>query len=771
MLKKARAWKISWPAPSFFRSRPLLCGVLAFALGILISRFVPFGCWMIAAFLLTVVFACLLRRVKILAYMLVLLSLALLGLSRAALEWDIPKMPEETRWTVSGIVDGPVSQGEKAISFFMKDVHVLSESEEWTPIHSNLYCYYPTEAITRLRHGQEVRVTGSRYLPSVPRNPGGFDQKTWLAQKGAHVRLYATSAPKVLKQAGFSIRGFAYNIRDELGARMDVQFEQTAPIVRAMLLGDQTKVPDEWSDWMRDSGIVHLLAVSGLHVALWYFLLDRLLRFLPFSPRVRWWLLLCILSAYALLTGLADSVLRASVMLLMIQGGHVLKRKVDPVSSLAFAAGCILTVRPLDLFAPGFQLSFCAVLGLVLLRPTLRKALPSKPLWLWDGLSTTVAAELGFLPAVASWFGNVSVIGLLVNLVAVPLAGLLIPAAVLGTALYAIWSPLGWPLIMAAKGLAIVLLLSAKVGAAIPMAILRVPAFAWWTVITFFLVMLLCSTAVIWRWRLRIACAALAACLAIGIGYLHGDFFVRYIQLDVGQALSGVLHVGGKTFVYDCGNKNSDLTEYLIHSGSEVEGLFLSHPHADHIDGLGELLDAKIPVHNVYVPSNAEAFGGEAEYRELLSRAWTAGATVTDIATGDTLSLNGLHARVVAPERGATRGNDPNDRSIVLLVEIGNQALLLCGDADGAAEPLGVDCDVLQVAHHGSRLSAQSDFLADATPEIALISTGRNSYGHPNPEAVQRLEDAGADVFITRDTGAVTVYFTGDQIRVEAYCR
>ncbi len=770
MLTKVRSWKISWPAPSFFRTRLLFCGILAFAIGILLSLYVPYGHWMIIAFFAAAALALVLRRVKILVGMLALLSMVLFGLSRAALEWDVPEMPEDAKWTVSGIVDGPITQSEKAVSFFLSDVSVLSESEEWIPIHSNVYCYYPTESKVRLEHDQEVRVSGSRYWPSVPRNPGGFDQKTWLAQNGAHVRLYATSAPKILKQAEFSVRGLAFKIRGDLGARVDKLFGQTAPIIRAMLLGDQSRVPDEWSGWMRDSGIVHLLAVSGLHVALWYLLLDRLLKFLPVSPKTRWWLLAILLSVYSTVTGLADSVIRAAIMLLMIQGGYVVKRKVDPITSLSFAAFFILAVRPLDLFAPGFQLSFCAVLGLVLLRPSLKKVLPSRPSWLWDGLSTTAAAELGFLPAVATWFGNVSLIGLLLNLLAVPLAGLLIPVAAMGTALHALWAPLGWGLVMAAKGMAVVLLLAAKVGAAIPMAVLRVPAFAWWTAIAFFITLLLCSTAVIWRWRFRIACAALAACVAVGAGYIHGDFFARYVQLDVGQALSGVLHVGGKTFVYDCGNTNSDLTEYLIHSGADVEGLFLSHPHADHIDGLGELLDAKIPVRNIYVPTNAEAFGGEAEYRELLSRAWIAGATVTELAAGDILSLNGLTARIIAPERDATRGGDPNDQSIVMLVEIGPHTLLLCGDADGVAEPLGVDCDVLQVAHHGSSKSAQSDFLADATPNIALISTGRNSYGHPNPEALQRLEDAGAEIFITRDTGALTVYFAGEEIWVEAYC-
>jgi competence protein ComEC len=109
-------------------------------------------------------------------------------------------------------------------------------------------------------------------------------------------------------------------------------------------------------------------------------------------------------------------------------------------------------------------------------------------------------------------------------------------------------------------------------------------------------------------------------------------------------------------------------------------------------------------------------------------------------------------------------------QSIVLLIEIGVWKLLLCGDADGAIEPIGVDCDVLQVAHHGSKNAAGEFFLLDATPDIALVSVGGNPYGHPDPQTLERIGDVGAKLYRTDESGAITVFFGSESLRVEVYC-
>lgn len=771
MLTKARAKGIPWPAPSFFTSRPLLCGAVCYAAGVALSGRVGYSRWL---WVFTAVSAalglCATRLSARTAKRLLLLALCALGLTRGGMELAVPNLPRTGRWTAEGTVAGAVRHTGSGAMFYLGDLWITDAEGAQSAVDSNLYVYYPTAAALPLRNGQRVRVEGTGYLPSGRRNPGGFDQRMWLAQSGAHIRLYASSAPKVLAAAGWSPRGIAIAVSDALGARLDRVFGGASPIVRAMLLGEQDAVPDTWRDWMTDSGIVHLLAVSGLHVGLWYLLLGYALRLLPVSPRTRWWLLCALLFVYAMVTGLKASVLRASIMLLALGGGQVVRRKVDPLTSLSLAALLILLVRPLDLFSAGFQLSFLAVLGIALLRPALQRLLGFLPGRAREPVGMTLAAQLGSLPTAAYWFGRVSVVGILTNLVAVPLAGLLIPAAAAGTALEAVWAPLGWPLVEAVKGMAALLLLLSRAGAWVPFGVARVGAFAWWTAAWYGACLLLCSTAVVWRWRTRAVAMGTAFLVVLCFGYADGYFTgVRYVQLDVGQALSGVLHVGAKAYVYDCGEENNDLTEYLLYTGASVEAVFLSHPHSDHTGGLSELLEAGIAVKTVYVPANATAFGAESGYAGRLALAEENGAAVVALQAGDVLDLGGVTATVIAPDREPLRGNDPNDRSLVLLMKAGNHALLLMGDADGAAEPLGIDCDVLQVAHHGSQAAAGEAFLLDATPDIALISTGRNSYGHPHADTLRRLAEAGADIYSTQESGALTVYFERDDIRVEAY--
>lgn len=771
MLQKVRAQGLPWPAPSFFRSRPLLCGTLAYAAGIALARFFSYTLWIWPVAAACIAVAVLLRGRPRVLWLAALAGMMLLGMARGGAALNTPALPPMGVWEAEGVVAGEVTQNDRGVMFWLRDVRVRSEDGQETGIKGRLYCYWTTKSAAGLANGQRVTVEGNSYMPSHPRNPGGFDQAMWMAQNGAHVRLYATSAPKVVQQAGFDVRGLALAINARLGAYLDTLYGDTSPVIRAMLLGDQRVMPDEWSQWMRDSGIAHLLAVSGLHVGIWFLLIEWVARRLPLSPKARFGLLLLLLASYALISGLKPSVLRASLMLLSLQGARLSRQKADPLTNLSLAALLILLVRPLDLFGASFQLSVCAVLGIALLGPVLEKKMTKGPAWLAGGLQITVAAQLGIQVPAARWFDTVSLPGVALNLIAVPLAGLLIPVAALGAALSKIWMPLGWLLVHAARGMTLSLLVLSRLAAAVPLGVFRVGAFAWWTVLAYFACLLLCSNAVVWRWRARGAAMMLAVVLACGMGYLYGSFQVRYVQLDVGQALAGVLHVGGKTYVYDTGEENSDLTEYLLYTGCAVEGLFLSHPHSDHVGGMTELLLSGIPVKTVYVPVRADAFGAEPFYASRLEMAVARGAEVVKVSAGDVLSLGGVTALVIAPEAEITRGSDPNDRSIVLRLEIGGRSLLLMGDADGAAEPLGVDTDVLQVAHHGSGNAARPAFLADAAPDIALISVGKNIYGHPNADTIARLEAAGAAVYSTQQSGAITLYFMPSGIRVEEYVR
>ncbi|MCL1796191.1 MAG: ComEC/Rec2 family competence protein, partial [Clostridia bacterium] len=653
MLKDARAsMRIPWPAPSFFTARRLMCVSLCYGAGVASARYIPYGQWMFVGAAALFALSLLCRKVRGLFPALVAVSVGLLGLGRSCLEIKVPEMPEFGRWEVSGTVNGNLRHGASRDTFFLVDVAVRPEgSDAYIPIDSALYVSSePVNALTP-SHGQRVGVSGVSYEPTPRRNPGGFDQKSWLAQNGAHVRLYAAGAPKLLKESEFSIKGFALSISQTLADRMDALFGNASSIVRAMLLGDRDDVPDEWRQWMSVSGIAHILSVSGLHVGLWYLILERLLRSAPLSPRARLIILTAFLSFYALLTGLSPSVLRATLMLLFIQSARLARRKVDPLTSLSAAAVCILLFRPLDLFSAGFQMSFCAVFGLSMLRPQLNRLIRIKPAFLSESLTTTVAAQIGILPAQLGWFGYFSLIGFAANLATAPLAGFLIPTATVALLLHAIWPPLAFIPVHMTRGLVAQIVLLSQAASAPSFAAMRLGAMSTAGIATFFMCLALCSSATVWKARARAALMAVLATGVVAAGAVHGDFGARYVQLDVGQALSGVLHSGGRAIVFDTGNAYSDLADYLLYTGSRVEALFLSHPHEDHTSGIDRVLDSRIHIDTLYVPANADAFGAEPEYYNRIARAVAAGAELVEIAAGDALTLLGYPATVIAPER------------------------------------------------------------------------------------------------------------------------
>lgn len=765
--KEGAREKPSWPAPSFFACRPLFTGVCCMAAGILLAEAArgspPLAAMMVVAAVAALLFGR--KRLRVLALCFVL------GAGNAAWRLRAPDLPPVGAWTVEGTICGEVRVHGEGAGCDLKDVTVFTSEGGEAALPGRLYVYFAKDGASGLVCGQRVRAEGKAYALEGRRNPGGEDERLTMARRGVVARLYAPEMVRVTGEAGFSLTGWALAARNALCARMDALFGAASPVARAMLLGDAGGMPEDWRQWMNRGGVAHLLAVSGLHVALWFVLLRRLIQPLHARPWQRLLLLTALLMLYALLTGLRDSVLRASVMLLTLETARVARRKADPLTSLALAAGIILLFRPLDLFSAGFQLSFGAVLGLCLVKPLLTRRAPDNFLGkVWGNAATTAAAQLGALPAMASCFGMVSVAGLAANLLAVPLAGLLLPCGALAVALDAVWTPLAAVPAQVTRGLAAMLLRLAQIASQTPVSAPRVPCFAPWTTAAWWAGLFLCCDAVVWSARARLRAAALATALAVACGLCFAEPRMFYEQLDVDEGLCGVLHVGAQRYVYDCGEAGGGLADYLRRYAGGVEAVVLSHPHYDHCDGLADLLREGVPIGVVCVPENAGAYGQDAEYDALLQAVREAGIPVVELSAGDWIHTGKLTVEVLAPERAPGRGTGPNDRSLALRVEAAGYALLFTGDGDGATEPWGVPCDVLQVAHHGSARASNPKALEGMSPRVALISCGNSPY-HPDAETVERLERAGAEVFVTRESGAIRVILDENGLAVEEFCR
>jgi competence protein ComEC len=616
-----------------------------------------------------------------------------------------------------------------------------------------------------LMTGQRVDVE-ARLRPVVGfRNPGGFDYAAHLRRDGILVvgsvradRVIAGEAPEPSWP-----RRTRSTVREAIGRALP---PASAALLSGLLLGERTDLPAEVDEAFRRAGVYHVLAVSGFNVALVAGATWTLLTLVRAGRRGAAIGAIGAVIGFALVVGPEPSVLRAVVMAVLVLGALVLDREASALNSLAVAAVLILAARPGDLLEPGFQLSFAATAGIVV-APLPRGLLAG-------ALGVSLAAQLAVLPVTLVHFNQFSLIGPLSNLVVVPLAGL---ATVLGLAggastfasetLGALFLHATWPLLLLQRWVA-------ASAAAVPGALIYLPAPAGAAVLAYVIGLASARLA----WHLRAASPDRARRAAVGAGVMlaialivslwpvirPADGRLRVTVLDVGQGEAIVVEApDGRTLLIDAGPGGS----LRLDTGERVVAPFLWNR------GILNLA-AAITTH-----ADQDHAGGMPAVRRRLPIAeeWAAGAW-------DRRWIGGVLVRRLAPAAGMA-ALSRNDQALVLRIDHGLVSFLLTADLTAAGEGallatgLPVQATVLKVAHHGSRHASTAEFLARVRPAFAVISVGaRNSYGHPAPETLARLEATGARIYRTDRDGGVVFETDGRSLAVtrwaaaatERYC-
>jgi competence protein ComEC len=558
-------------------------------------------------------------------------------------------------------------------------------------------------------------------------------------------------------------------------------FPRAAGLATALVWARKEGLDPETRDAFSRAGTAHLLAISGFHVGVVGGLLLMVLGHLgaPYTCRA----LLATLGVwiYVLVIGAPDAALRAAILLSVLVGGRVLDRPVAPLGALAAAFVAFLFFDPGGLTRPGFQLSFAGAMGLVLgYRPlTERVSGWSRirlPRVLVTGAASGIAATLATLPLVAWHFGRVSLVGIPVTLLAAPLVACAIPG-VFATLLVSLFH-MGLAGFLA-PGVESVLLLFAWVvrsGAALPFASVWVSGP---TVLAGALGTALGLLALRARSGLRrirrpvfLAWAAAAGILASPIAvHVATQGVLELVVLDVGQGDALLLRSpGGRWLLIDAGPRHDGydsgtqkVLPYLRKRDVRaLDLMILTHPDMDHVGGAPSLLRG-FPILGVADPG--EVVGKEL-FLDVLTAAQGRGVPWRILQAGDSLHVDGVALRVVAPEGAGkeSENGDSNPASVVLELRFGAFAALLTGDAPISAE-LGLlsrlrspRFQLLKVGHHGSSTSTSQELLDRTHPEVALISVGRrNRYGHPNPGVLQRLRASGARVVRTDREGTIVI--------------
>ena len=643
-----------------------------------------------------------------------------------------------------------------------------------------------------LKPGMYLCVRGILEELSLPRNPGEFNARQYYACDHMY---YSVKKGEVLKKGkeGNAYQTLLLRIREHLNGVLEDAAGETAPVFAAMVLGEKGELPKETKMLYQMAGIIHILAISGLHISLLGMGLYELLKKTGLGIWSAGFLSLTVMIFYGEMTGGSVSAMRAVSMFLIATGAKILGRIYDMMTALSVSAMILLLESPAYLYNTGFLLSFGAVLGVGAVLPVFLKFSGIKNKIL-KSLMGSVCVQLTTLPVMLWFYGEVSIIGIFLNLLVLPTVGIVLISGVF-TALIGCISP-GLAVCVSLPG-RLVLFAYDKLcclGTSLPFCTWTPGQPKIWQAVIYYILLFsvtgaagfLIKKEVKNRRKLYLAKSGFVVSLAAALFVLsqRDRQHMEITCLDIGQgdAIAAQLPTG-EVFLVDGGSSNKknigqyQLLPFLKNQGiSYVDAVFISHTDEDHISGVREILEymekglISLKIGNLILPGISEK---PEAWRELEALAKKVGIQVMTANRGDDFRIGDGRISVLSPEKGAS-GEDVNEDAVVFLLSYKNFRGLFTGDVGEETEKklLSVlsDVDFLKVGHHGSGYSSTQAFLDKIKPEVSVISCSEsNTYGHPSPETIKRLEKSGSRVEYTMKSGAVTVFTDGKNVGVRRF--
>ncbi len=594
--------------------------------------------------------------------------------------------------------------------------------------------------------------------------PDGSKESAYHQGNGLSFIAYCRGDLTVTQGNDKDIRYFPQRLRSTILNKLDEIFPpDTADFAKALLLGDTAGLTYMQDIAFQTSGIRHIVAVSGLHVSILFALIYTLSGKMPFTAAIFG---IPTLILFACVAGLSPSIVRACIMQSVMILALLFRREYDPPSALATAVIVIILANPFSVVSVSFQLSCGCIVGIFLFSARLQRYVYSKVKGftfkakalraIGSAVSVTVGTMIVTTPLCALYFGSISLVGVLTNLLTLWAVSVIFYGIVAACILSFLWLPIAKIVAAVISVLMHYVLLMAQWLSKLPLAAVYTasPYISLWLTLCYLLF------AIFWargRKRIGLTAAAMAVLLILASVFSWMEPRIenyRITVLDVGQGQCVMLQSRGETYLVDCGGSgdktaaNTAANQLLSQGTDHIDGIILTHYDRDHIGGLSYLLQ-RIKADILYLPAGAAPPewlppGQKTETLSDIQKISVGVARLTLIPGAD-------------PE-------DENENSTCVLFQAKECVILITGDrgVSGEAQLLQQiklpKLTYLIAGHHGADTSTSASLLEKTSPETVLISVGKNNvYGHPQQATLLRLKMLGCRILRTDVNGTIII--------------
>jgi len=598
-------------------------------------------------------------------------------------------------------------------------------------------------------------------LPKASMNFHGFNYRNYLYSKNIVAigeELYKLE--KTNNKLNF-IESGSIKIREYMSSVIDNHYpKEEAQTLKALLIGENSNLDEDVERFYQKAGIIHVLVVSGAHIALIIVSLKFLLDKLKVSKRIYSYVLIFLIIIYVYITGAGESILRAGIVSIIVLIANILGRENDTITTVFLSAFILSFMNPMIIYSVGFQLSFAGALGIILLNNEIKKYLKILPKGICELISVSISAQIFVLPITAYHFNSINLIGTISSIVVMPIIEMLTPLGFMS-----ILPGIGEFLIGANYFLLNLLFADAKVFSYINIFEIIVPTPKKFFIVIYYSFLLLFFLTKMNK-KITISIFLILFGMGISVNLLKPqDLQIDYLYVGHGDSMF-IVTPNKETILIDTGDnyvyKNNvynmaekTVVPFVLGKGyKKIDLVILSHLDSDHAGGVETIIE-KLDVKQLIIGENSSNTNRFLEIEKVCNEN---NIPITLVNEGDKFNIGHIKFNILAPFTELNESE--NNNSIVLMMEYKDKKALFMGDMELEGEEIlvekyNIDADILKVGHHGSTTSSTEELIKEVAPEISIISVGERFASLPSEEVLDRLKNC--DIYVTKEDGGICV--------------